>query len=263
MLLRFLTVAALTLSTTGAIFAAAIDPADEPPPPRAAPVVKVMEEALPRPGGILVFGGADGAGLDVVGSLAKSGEKITVMVARDADIAAVKALNADVVVGDVLNRDDVAKAFAAAPFREVLAALDGAGRDVSVNYEGVRNIIDTAKAVGVPRMVLVSAIGAGDSAVAAPWFVKAFRKIYFDEKTKAENYLRASGLEYSIVRIGALLDDTPSGHAVLISDPTKFSRISKSDLTTLLVTCLKSDTNLNKVLTAFDESHDHFWDVLF
>ena len=262
MFLRSLIVAAL-LTSTGSILAAAIDPADEPPPPRAAPVVKVMEEALPRPGGILVFGGTDGAGFEAVSGLAKSGEKITVMVDPRANLDAVKALKVEVVTGDIFNRDDIAKAYAAAPFREVLSALNGTRRDVSVDYEGTRNVIDAAKAVGVPRVVLVSAIGAGDSAPAAHWLDKLFRKTYLGEKTKAEAYLRASGLEFTIVRVGTFSDDAASGKAALIADPTKFSRIAKSDLANLMVTALKSDTHLNKVLTAYDESRAGFWDVFF
>ena len=262
MFLRLLTAAMLTLSA-GPVLAAEINPADEPPPPRAAPVVKVMEEALPRSGGILVFGGTDGAALDVVGGLAKGGEKVTVVAPPGSDVAAVKALNVEVVFGDVLNRDDVGKAFAAAPFREVFSALDGTTRDVSLNYEGNRNVIDIAKAAGIPRLVMVSTVGAGDSAPAARWFMRMFRKTYLGEKTKAENYLRASGLEYTIVRVGALVNEPSSGHAVFIADPTKFSRIAKSDLSAFLLTCLKTDANVNKVLTAFDESRNHFWDVLF
>ncbi len=262
MFFRFLMSAVLMMSTAS-IFAAEIDPANEPPEPRAAPVVKIMEEALPRPGGILVFGGADGAGLDVVSNLAKSGEKITVMAGPGEDVDAIKALDVNVVTGDVLNRDDVSKAFAAAPFREVLSVLDGTARDASVDYEGNRNVIDTAKAVGVPRVVLVSRIGAGDSAPAAGWFASMFRKTSLREKTKAEDYLRTSGIEYTVVRVGSLVDDAASGQAILSADPTKFSWIAKSDLTNLLMTCLKGDTNLNKVLTAYDESRDRLWEVLF
>ena len=255
--------AAVALSVAPLFAAEVIDPANEPPVPRAAPVVKVMEEALPPPGGILVFGGTDGAGLDVVGGLAKSGEKITVMADPRANLDALKALKVEVVTGDIFNRDDVAKAYAAAPFREVLSALNGTRRDASVDYEGTRNVIDAAKAVGIPRVVLISAIGAGDSAPAAHWLDKLFRKTYLGEKTKAEAYLRASGLEFTIVRAGPLSDDASSGKAALSADPTKFSAISKSDLTVLMMTCLKSDAHLNKVVTAYDESHAGFWDKFF
>lgn len=260
---RFLMTAAVAVSTGPILAAEIIDPANEPPVPRAAPVVKVMEEALPRPGGVLVFGGTDGAGLDIVSALAKSGEKITVMADPRANLEAVKALNVNVVNGDVLNRDDVAKAFAAAPFREAFSALNGTTRDVSVDYEGNRNVIDTAKAIGVPRIVLISAIGAGDSAPAAHWLDRMFRKTYLGEKTKAETYLRASGLKFTIVRVGALSDDASSGKATLSAGPTKFSQIAKSDFTNFLVMCLKSDTHLNKVLTAYDKSHAGFWEVNF
>ena len=259
---RFL-IAAMLMACLGPAFAEPIDPANEPPVPRAAPVVKVLEMALPRPGGILVFGVTRGTGLEVVRALVKGGERVTVMARKGANVEALKSLNVNVVTGDALNRDDVNAAFAAAPFREVLSTLGGTPKDASVDYEGNRNIIDAAKNSGIPRLVLISAIGAGDSAPAAPWYLAMFKTTYFGEKTKAENYLRTSGLEYTIVRPGWLLDAPPSNHAILIADATKFSWITRSDLANLVVTCLKSDANVNKVLTAFDDGRSQLWDVLF
>jgi uncharacterized protein YbjT (DUF2867 family) len=255
--------AAALLTCAAPAFAIDIDPANEPPVPRAAPVVKVMGESLPLPGGVLVFGGTGGTGLLAVGELVKAGEKVTVMAAPSANVDALKALNVNVVTGNVLSSDDVAKAFVSAPFRVVLSVLEGTPRDASVDYEGNRLVIDAAKDIGVPRVVLLSAIGAGDSAAAPPWYLRMFRTTSLGEKTKAENYLRASGLEYTVVRAGSSLDEASSEKAVLGTDTTKYSWIARSDLARFLVSCLKGNENLNKVLTAYDESRDHVWEVFF
>jgi uncharacterized protein YbjT (DUF2867 family) len=235
----------------------------EPPVPRAAPLSKVMEESLPGVGGILVFGGSRGTGLEVVRELVKRGEKVTAMVRESSDTAALIALKVSIVKGDALNREDLKRAFAAAPFRAAVSTLGGTRTDASVDFEGNRNVVDAAKDSGIPRVVLVTAIGAGDSKGAEPWYFGPFLQTFMNEKTKAENYLRASGLKYTIVRPGWLLDRAPSEKAILSSDQTKFSWIARADLANLVADCLKNDANVNKVLTAYDASRDHFWEVLF
>src|SRR5262249_415085 len=134
---------------------------------------------------------------------------------------------------------------------------------LSVDFEGNRNIIAAAKTAGIPRVVLVSTVGAGDSVEAQPWYIKPFLKDFVAEKTKAEKYLQASGLEYTIVRPGWLLDRPPSGKAALTNDHTQFSWISRTELGKLIADTLRNDANVNKVLTAFDSSIDRVWQVLF
>jgi uncharacterized protein YbjT (DUF2867 family) len=235
----------------------------EPPVPRAAPLSKVMEESLPGVGGVLVFGGSRGTGLEVVRELVKRGEKVTAMVRESSDTAALAELKVNIVKGDALNADDLKRAFAAAPFRAAVSTLGGTRNDASVDYEGNRKVVDAAKEAGIPRVVLVTAIGAGDSKGAEPWYFGPFLQTFMSEKTKAEDYLRASGLEYTIIRPGWLLDRPPSEKAILSSDHAKFSWIARAELAKLVADCLKGDANVNKVLTAYDVSRDRFWEVLF
>ncbi|MBX7200732.1 MAG: hypothetical protein K1X51_15285, partial [Rhodospirillaceae bacterium] len=82
----------------------------EPPKPRAAPRGIVSEEVLPRAGGVLVFGGTRGAGLEAVKDLVERGEKVTVMVRASSDTAALKQLGVNIVPGDALVTDDLVKA---------------------------------------------------------------------------------------------------------------------------------------------------------
>ena len=59
-----------------------------------------------------------------------------------------------------------------------------------VHYEGTRNVVDAAKASGIQRYVQMSALGARSNAMSD----------YHRTKFAAEEYVRASGLEWTIIR---------------------------------------------------------------
>lgn len=77
-----------------------------------------------------------------------------------------------------------------------------------VDNVGTVKLIDAAKAAGVKKVVMVSSIltnGRGWGQEKSPGFVvtNAFGNV-LDEKIVAENHLRASGMDYTIVRPGGL-----------------------------------------------------------
>lgn len=245
----------------------------EPPKPRAAPRGLVSEEVLPRAGGVLVFGGTRGAGLEAVRELVKRGEKVTVMARASADTAALKELGVNVVPGDALVTDDLVKAFSAAPYRVVLSALGGTEDDLKVDVEGNRHVVDAAKSAKIPRMIMMSAIGAGDSALARPWYLRPFGADFIAAKSQAEAYLVKSGVTYTIVRAGRLVDkpprekseaDKPEGPPALTEDHKVFSALTRIDAGRLLADCVKDEAGTsNKVLTAFDPARASFMGIFF
>jgi uncharacterized protein YbjT (DUF2867 family) len=236
----------------------------EPPVPRAAPRGMVSEEVLPRAGGVLVFGGTHGAGLEAVKELVKRGEKVTVMARASSNTAALKALGVNIVAGDALTNDDVVKAFSAAPYRIVVSALGGKDDNFRVDVDGNRLVAAAANSAKIPRMVLVSAIGAGDSAQARPWYLQPFMKEFIAAKTKAEDNLQKSGVVFTIVRFGRLVDKPSSGEVATLSDDhTTFSAIARVDAGRLIADCVKNESSAGKVLTAFDATRASILGIFF
>jgi uncharacterized protein YbjT (DUF2867 family) len=239
----------------------------EPPPPKSSPIRPVMEESLPRAGGILVFGGTQGTGLETVKELVARNENVTVMVRATSDTTALKALGVNLVVGDALDPESVKQAFTAAPFRAAISVLGG-HNDYRVDGEGNKNVIDGAKNAGIPRLVLVTSLGAGDSAASAPWYLSwaldLFMKDYMAAKTAAEDHLRATDLDYTIIRPGWLLSSTkPGGTPALVPETNAFSWITRADLGKLVAASVEDESTFKKVLTAFDASRSSVWDILF
>jgi uncharacterized protein YbjT (DUF2867 family) len=242
--------------------ASAAEESTEPPPPKASPVISVMEESLPRAGGVIVFGGTRGLGLAVVRELVAKKLQVTVMARASSDTAAVKALGAEVVEGDALDPEAVKKAFTAAPFRAVISTLGGHDGDYRVDSQGNKNVIDVTKKAGLERIILVTALGAGDSNAGAPWYVKFFMDDYFKAKTEAENHLTASDLNYTIIRPGVLLEEGTPGEPKYVPTAEGMTGILRSELAKLVAGTIDDSGSFKKTFAAIDAKRMGVWALL-
>jgi uncharacterized protein YbjT (DUF2867 family) len=78
-------------------------------------------------------------------------------------------------------------------------------------------------------------------------------------KTRAEDHLRASGIDYTIIRPGGLGDVKETGTAVLTEDTKAFSYIARDDLATLAVAALGDASTIGKAYSAYDPSRKVIW----
>lgn len=205
-------------------------------------------------GPVLVFGGTRGTGLAIVKELRARGESVTVAVRASSNTTALEKLGVDIVVADALEPETVESAVRSKPFSAVISTLGTSPGDKArrPDFIGNRHVTDAAKTAGVRRMLLVTVIGAGDSAVAAPLPSRSILAEVTELKTRAENHLRASGLDYTIIRPGGLTDGKASGRAFLAEDPETFSYIARTDLAALVVDALGDPTTIGKTYSAFD-----------
>jgi len=235
----------------------------EPPPPKASPVIRVSEESLSRAGGILVFGATGKLGLEIVKELVAHHETVSVLTRASSDTAALKDMNVNILTGDALDPESLKKAFTEGPFRAVVSLLGGHGGDYRVDSEGNKNVIDATKNAGLARLILVSSIGAGDSADALPWYVRYFLKDYFAAKTVAENYLKASGLDFTIIRPGMLLDSTKAGEVSLVSAaPSGLGGITRAELAKLVAGTVEDKSTFKQTYAAVDAKRAGLWALL-
>jgi uncharacterized protein YbjT (DUF2867 family) len=216
----------------------------------------------PGSGAVMVLGGTRGTGLEVVKILRARGEEVAVLARPSSDPAEAQALGARIVRGDALNPADVSAALATAQFRAVISALGGRRGDARrPDFEGNRNAVDAAKAAGIRRFILVTAIGASESSEASPWITKVLFKDVAAEKRAAEQYLRASGLDYTIIRPGGLLRKEAQGRAYLTEDDRAFSWIRRTDLARLVVQALDDPKAIGESYHAFDPDRTRFWAI--
>jgi uncharacterized protein YbjT (DUF2867 family) len=229
---------------------------------------------------VLVAGATSASGLELVRTLKERGWRIVAMARASSNTAPLDALGVEKVVADAMNPEETAAAFAATRFDAVVSLIGTSARDLPKrrnaidvrirgpekmdldrrpDFIGNRNLIDAAKAAGVARFVFVTVIGAGDSDGAVPWGARRGHEDVIMLKTKAEDHLRASGLEWTIIRPGGLGRQPSGSTAVLVEDPKAFSFIARSDLGRLTADALGDASTIGKVYTAYDPDRRMIW----
>ena len=199
--------------------------------------------------GILVFGGTGGTGLEIVKILSTRGGSVTVFVRETSDRSALEPLGVSFVVGDTLSAESVRAALTSGNFNTVISSLGSPRGGSSVDDVGTINIVDAAEAAGVERFLMVSSIGAGDSRDKLPFYVRWIFGAAHDRKTKAENHLKASSLQYTIIRFGPLADGPATGTGHLVENLEKFrlQSIPRAEVAQLLVRALDDPSAVGKV----------------
>jgi uncharacterized protein YbjT (DUF2867 family) len=235
----------------------------EPPPPRAAPRASVMAEELPRAGAIVVFGADQPLGLEIVKALAAAGKQVTAVIPDGAERTALDALKVGVVTADPLMPDQLKEMFTSAPLRAVVTAYDPTGEVSAFGVDGTRNIIDATKATNLPRLVLVSATGAGDGGAALPWYVRLLRGDEIAGAGAVEQHLKASGLDFTIVRAGWIVDEEPAGTATLAQGPPTFTWLARGDLARLVAASVDDKALSGATATAVDPERTSLFSVIF
>jgi uncharacterized protein YbjT (DUF2867 family) len=235
----------------------------EPPPPVAAPRGSVMAEELPRAGAIVVFGADQPLGLETVKALGAANKQVVAVLPEGADRAPFTALKVEVVSADPLVPDQLKAMFTSAPVRAVVTAFDAAGETPAFGAVGTRNIIDATKAANLPRLVLVSATGAGESVGLLPWYVKFLRGDEIAAAAAAEEHLKASGLDYTIVRAGWIIEEDVAGATAALQDAPAFSWITPSALARLVAGVVDTKAASGKTMTALDPERVSLFSVIF
>ena len=213
-------------------------------------------------GAVLVIGGTKATGLAIVKLLRARGDEVVALVRPTSDASAAEATGARIFRGDAMNPADMTALLSGGQFRAIVSTLGATSvTGPRPDFEGNRNVVDAARLAGVKRFVLVSVIGAGESLAATPWIARRFLKTEIIEKTKAEDYLKTSGLDYTIIRPGGLLDKEAQGRAYLTEDTRSMSWIRRADVAALTVQALDDPRAIGKVYHAFDPDRTRFWSI--
>lgn len=108
----------------------------------------------------------------------------------------------------------------------------GAARKVTVDRDGAIKLIEACHKRGIRRYVMISAMRLDE-----PRGDEVFRA-YLKAKSEAEQALRESGLDYTILRPGRLTDDLPSGRVALGRDLPS-DEISRADVAEMIAEVLE------------------------
>jgi nucleoside-diphosphate-sugar epimerase len=116
----------------------------------------------------------------------------------------------------------------------------GSERKWTMDYGGAAKLIAAAKQAGIRRYVMVSSMGADPNAAGDDTF-----SVYLQAKGKADEDLRASGLDFTIVKPGRLTDDPGTG-SVTLAESVERGEVPRDDVAAVLAAVLSAPATIGR-----------------
>lgn len=178
-----------------------------------------------------LFGATGGTGQQVLAQALAQGHEVRALVRDPAKLAPQPGCTP--VVGTVL---DPAAVRACVTGTEAVVCVLGTRRgEAPVEDVATACILEAMEELGPRRIVLVTSLGVGDSRDQVPWWFKLLMrtalKATMAAKAAQEARVRASGLDWTLIRPGGLTDGARTGTYRCGVDPSlKAGRISRADV---------------------------------
>lgn len=204
---------------------------------------------------VIVFGASGKTGGMVVEKAKAAGHDVTAFT-HDTDEPPPSGVR--VVSGDATNADVVRRGLAG--HDAVIDTIGGTTpwKDSGMETSVAKAIITGMKAEGVRRLIVVSAMGVGESADQAGFIygkllMPTMMRGVVQDKGHMEDEIDASGLDFVIARPAALSDDPENGALRVVPENEKAAHTRRGDLALFLVDQLTSDTYLGQSVTVAND----------
>ncbi|MFJ4038060.1 SDR family oxidoreductase [Microbacterium sp. NPDC090007] len=196
---------------------------------------------------IVIIGGHGKVALHLARLLADRGDEATSVIRNPDQKSDIEQVGATPLVLDVENAgiDEMADAFSGADAVVWSAGAGGgsAERTYAVDRDAAQRAIDAAAKAGVRRFVMVSWIGSTPDHGIDPdddFFA------YADAKLAADDHLRASELDWTILGPGTLTLDPPSGR--ITTAPEGKGEVSRADVAAVAAAVLVQPASIGRFI---------------
>ena len=183
---------------------------------------------------VFVAGGHGKIGLRLLRLAAQRGDQARGLIRDPGQSADLEAVGAEPVVADWEAGVDITPLVAGA------GPGSGAERKRTVDYGGAVKLIEAAKANGVSRYVIVSSMGADD-----PLSGPESMRPYQEAKAAADEAVRESGLDFTIVRPGMLTNDPGTGLVDAAPSLGRRGSIPRDDVAAVLLAVLDAPSTIS------------------
>ena len=196
---------------------------------------------------VAIAGGHGQIALRLAKVLSQRGDEAVALIRNPGHAAEVRQVGAKPVVVDLEHaaEDDVAQAIASCD-AVVFAAGAGPGsgpeRKETMDYGGAVKLIAAAKQAGVGRYVIVSSMGANPETPGNDTF-----SVYLRAKGRADDAVRASGLDATVVRPGGLTNDAGTGR-VNLGESVPRGQVTRDDVAAVLAAVLDSPNTIGRTV---------------
>jgi uncharacterized protein YbjT (DUF2867 family) len=196
---------------------------------------------------VAIAGGHGQIALRLAKILSQRGDDVIALIRNPDHADDVRQAGAEPAVVDLehASLDDVVQAITGAD-AVVFAAGAGPGsgpeRKDTMDYGGAVMLIAAAKQAGIRRYVIVSSMGADADAPGDDTF-----SVYLRAKGRADDAVRASGLDATVVRPGGLTNDPGTGR-VTLGENLPSGQVTRDDVAAVLAAVLDSPNTIGQTL---------------
>ena len=196
---------------------------------------------------VAIAGGHGQIALRLATVLSQRGDEAVALIRNPDHADDVRHAGAEPAVVDLehASEDDVAQAIAgsdAVVFAAGAGPGSGAERKQTMDYGGAVKLIAAAKQAGVSRYVIVSSMGADPDARGDDTF-----SVYLRAKGRADDAVRASGLDATVVRPGRLTNNAGTGR-VNLGESVPRGRVTRDDVAAVLAAVLDSPNTIGRTV---------------
>ena len=232
-------------------------------------VLSACASTAQNPGGnnnlVVVAGATGGTGRALVRNLQDQGYEVRAFVRDTAKARVVLGDDVEYVQGDVRDIDSIRPAMAGATY--AISSI-GAGRSdpengpEQVDFGGVKNLAEAAAEANIKQFVLVSSSGVTQE----DHFLNKVMNNVLLWKFQGEEALRNSGVPYTIVRPGGLIN-APGGTEGLVfaQGDTTAGRINREDVALICIAALDNPAAIGKTFETYstEEAGGNDWTAMF
>lgn len=170
--------------------------------------------------------------------LIDAGHEVRGIIRKKEQADSLKEIGVEPIVADLEAEDDLSEAVGnvnGVLFAAGAGPGSGAERKWSVDRDGAIKLMEACKRNNISRYVMISAMG-----LETPRGSEVFQ-VYQKAKLEADNALKESGLNYTIVKPGRLTDDSPNG-LVNVGKNLDKGEIPRADVAAVLAAVFDDDS---------------------
>jgi uncharacterized protein YbjT (DUF2867 family) len=196
---------------------------------------------------IAIGGGHGQIALRLARILSQRGDEVVALIRNPNHADDVRQAGAEPAVVDLehASADEVAQAIAgsdAVVFAAGAGPGSGPARKETMDYGGAVQLIAAAKQAGVSRYLIVSSMGANPDARGDDTF-----NVYLRAKGRADDAVRASGLDATVVRPGGLTNNAGTGR-VNLGERLPGGQVTRDDVAAVIAAALDSPNTIGRTV---------------
>ncbi len=198
---------------------------------------------------VLVAGANGQTSRQLVRMLAEDGHKVRGLIRKEDQMQNVESDGAEAVLADLEQDEADGKIGEAVEGCDAIVFAAGAGpgsgneRKETMDRDGAIKLIEAAESQGVRRYLMLSTMGADD-----PESRDEKMQPYMRAKGEADERLRNSDLDYTIIRPGRLTDDAGTGSIAAAESLGQYGEITREDVARAFAVALEAENTHGKTI---------------